>query len=420
MQQTVALVSLVLTAVKGEGTTTVESLGDRSFLLHLPSAYDDAAYDTFPLVLNLHGYSSNMHVQAAWSNMNNHANQNGYIAVYPQGKSLGSVDISDMDMDNCVVYNQCVMNLTYWNDLSQSGSPGPLGPTCIGEAAEPRSVFHSMLPAECQDAFGCNIADCTTDDIGFIEDLLDELEANYRVDSSRVYVTGYSNGAQMTHRLGCELSERIAAIAPVMAQPLLGFNCAPSKGDSLPILNIWGTRDTSAPGLDIINEYDGYVTPVPHVMYVMGEYNGCEVEDEVYVDVATSADGIREWQCVGYESCDFAVMSCSWNATHYEFPTTYTEDGHFALDVVWDFFQKYSKPQQKDNRKKNKQRKSALMAPAMQMPPSASDNGNVYEIVISTQALIGIAAVFVLLVGCGIYACNVRGRGQDNEDNKLF
>ena len=117
MQKTVALVALVLTAVKGEGTTTFESLGDRSFMLHLPPGYDDEADDTYPLVLNLHGFTDNMAGQASFSNMNNHADQNDYIAVYPQGKSFGSVDISDMDMDICVVHKLCVMDLTLWNDL---------------------------------------------------------------------------------------------------------------------------------------------------------------------------------------------------------------------------------------------------------------------------------------------------------------
>merc|ERR1719412_279928 len=100
----------------------------------------------------------------------------------------------------------------------------------------------------------------------------------------------------MTHRLGCELSERIAAIAPIAGQPRLGFNCAPLKGDSLPILNIWATRDTVVPGQDIVSEQGMYLTPIQHVMYVMGEYNGCDVENEAYADVSTSADGIRGWQ----------------------------------------------------------------------------------------------------------------------------
>ena len=55
------------------------------------------------------------------------------------------------------------------------------------------------------------------DDVGFIDALLDELIANYPVDPKRVYVTGMSNGGMMTHRLGIELSQRFAAIAPVVA-----------------------------------------------------------------------------------------------------------------------------------------------------------------------------------------------------------
>jgi polyhydroxybutyrate depolymerase len=55
------------------------------------------------------------------------------------------------------------------------------------------------------------------DDVGFIDALLDELIANYPVDTSRIYVTGMSNGGMMTHRLGIELSNRFAAIAPVVA-----------------------------------------------------------------------------------------------------------------------------------------------------------------------------------------------------------
>ena len=45
--------------------------------------------------------------------------------------------------------------------------------------------------------------------------MLDEVEASLCVDTSRVFVTGLSNGAMMTSMLACELSGRFAAAAPV-------------------------------------------------------------------------------------------------------------------------------------------------------------------------------------------------------------
>lgn len=66
------------------------------------------------------------------------------------------------------------------------------------------------------------------DDVGFINALLDTLEATYPVDRARVFVTGMSNGAMMSHRLARELSPRIAAIAPVVGA-VFGDE-APSNG----------------------------------------------------------------------------------------------------------------------------------------------------------------------------------------------
>ncbi|WP_165231046.1 alpha/beta hydrolase family esterase [Aquisphaera insulae] len=53
------------------------------------------------------------------------------------------------------------------------------------------------------------------DDVAFFRVLLDELPRHYRIDESRIYVAGHSNGAGMTFRLATELSERFAAIATV-------------------------------------------------------------------------------------------------------------------------------------------------------------------------------------------------------------
>jgi predicted peptidase len=44
--------------------------------------------------------------------------------------------------------------------------------------------------------------------------LLDEIEAKYRVDKDRIYVTGLSMGGSGTWRLAAEFPDRFAAIAP--------------------------------------------------------------------------------------------------------------------------------------------------------------------------------------------------------------
>lgn len=54
-----------------------------------------------------------------------------------------------------------------------------------------------------------------SDDVGFISELIKQFVQNYHVDSKRVYVTGISNGSQMSMCLARELSDQIAAAAPV-------------------------------------------------------------------------------------------------------------------------------------------------------------------------------------------------------------
>jgi len=55
------------------------------------------------------------------------------------------------------------------------------------------------------------------DDIAFFGRLLDWAEANFAVDPSRIYFTGSSNGGLMCFRVAREMSHRVAAIAPFIA-----------------------------------------------------------------------------------------------------------------------------------------------------------------------------------------------------------
>jgi polyhydroxybutyrate depolymerase len=85
------------------------------------------------------------------------------------------------------------------------------------------------------------------DEISYFNALLDDVEQLLNVDRSRVYATGFSNGAAMSHRLACDLSDRIAAIAPVSAANQLSTTMACSPPRPVPVLHIHGTADPCWP-----------------------------------------------------------------------------------------------------------------------------------------------------------------------------
>ena len=65
-------------------------------------------------------------------------------------------------------------------------------------------------------------------ELAFVRQMLDTLEAEYCIDRSRVYVTGFSNGAFLSSLIGCAMADRIAAIAPVSGGAA-DLPCTPSR-----------------------------------------------------------------------------------------------------------------------------------------------------------------------------------------------
>jgi polyhydroxybutyrate depolymerase len=85
-------------------------------------------------------------------------------------------------------------------------------------------------------------------DVDFVSDLLEQIEGSVCIDPRRVYATGVSNGGGMAARLGCDLTDRFAAIAVVAGGYRSLGACNPTRPVSL--LEIHGTNDGSTP-------YDG-------------------------------------------------------------------------------------------------------------------------------------------------------------------
>jgi polyhydroxybutyrate depolymerase len=158
---------------------------ERTFRIHLPGR----AASSFqkPLVIALHGRGGNGEsmIFLTRRGFNNLADRDTFIVVYPDG----------IDRN--------------WNDGR------------MDEEADDRAHRENI------------------DDVGFISALIDHMINNYNADPGRVYVTGISNGAIMSYRLGCELSSKITAIAPVDGNIpfLIMHECSPAEPVSVLAIN---------------------------------------------------------------------------------------------------------------------------------------------------------------------------------------
>jgi polyhydroxybutyrate depolymerase len=86
-----------------------------------------------------------------------------------------------------------------------------------------------------------------TNDVAFVDSLIDDIAKSYNVDTKRFYATGISNGGMMTQRLACDLTRRFAAVASVAANmPVaLSTKCSPTR--AIPVALISGDVDPLMP-----------------------------------------------------------------------------------------------------------------------------------------------------------------------------
>jgi polyhydroxybutyrate depolymerase len=178
---------------------TLESAGvQRRYVVHAPQRQAGAAL--VPLVIVLHGAGGNGRNALEQGRWVEKADAEGFVVVAPEG----TAEHEDRR-------RSLLSNPQTWN-----AGPG------IGSSAAARGV----------------------DDVGFIRDLIDELVRTRGIDPRRVFVTGFSNGAAMAFRVGAELSDRVAAIAPVSNGLLVPV---PALARPVSLLLIWGTADPLNP-----------------------------------------------------------------------------------------------------------------------------------------------------------------------------
>ena len=98
----------------------------------------------------------------------------------------------------------------------------------------------------------------TVDDVAFVENLVDSLQAMHSLSEQDVFCTGMSNGGDFSYMLACQASETFKAVAPVagMIMQEIMDNCNPVNEVS--ILEVHGTQDNVTYWQGDPNNNDGW------------------------------------------------------------------------------------------------------------------------------------------------------------------
>ena len=263
----------------------VSANSSREFFVYIPEKYS-TDQNPAPLLLSLHGYTSTARTNLSYSGFQELADEEGFLVVYPQGSILQTTQE------------------THWN----------VGGWTVGSE---------------------------TDDVLFIEELLDHLDQNLSIDRSRVYSTGMSNGGFMSYELVCQLSDRIAAIASVTGTmtPQTYANCKPTRPVS--VLQIHGLRDSVVP-----YRGNGIMTPIDQVMSYWASENNCSQRPETFQIPDSTDDGFGgNRKIFGQCDNDTKVELITLEAMSHEWPIANSSFRSHDLDAateIWEFLSSFS------------------------------------------------------------------------------
>ena len=181
MKSIVPLLLLVTAHASAFGQLEFEFGGvTRTYYMEGPDPIPEGA----PLVFVLHGYTSSAQLIRAYSGFSPLAQEEGFVAVFPQG-------------------TEDIFNIAHWN---------------------------------------ANLNQSTTNDHGFLVALAQHLQEEHGLSAECTYACGMSNGGFMSYSLACEHPDVFSAIGSVTgSMSATDFGCVPQQ--VVPIVHLHGTED---------------------------------------------------------------------------------------------------------------------------------------------------------------------------------
>jgi polyhydroxybutyrate depolymerase len=270
----------------------------RSFIVYLPTGFNNAG--KMPMIFAIHGGSGTPEGMIKIANFKTIAERDKVVLVYPAG-----------------IQNN-------WND----GRPTP--PNQLG-----------------------------INDVSFFNQMCDFMITNNSVDGTKIYATGISNGGFMSSRLGCELSNRIAAIAvnaATIEATSIAKSCNPSR--PVPAVYIHGTTDSFVPFIGGQMTAGGTAggTVLSHFQAIEKwvTINGCNSTPDVtdLPDLANDGTTIKQRVYSGGKNGSEVVSYVVMNGGH-TWPQGFqylneaiigkTSQDMNACEVIWTFFKRFKR-----------------------------------------------------------------------------
>ena len=260
----------------------------RTFMTHLPQGYSNQK--KYPLVLAFHGGSPLGYQSIQYqSRLSDKADSSGFIVVYPEGVKIAG-------------------NRT-WN---------------AGGCCAPATTLN-------------------IDDVGFVSSLLNNLFRTRSIDTTKVYATGFSNGALLSYKLANQLTKRFAAIA-IVEGDFVSYPWQPSR--AIPIISFHSYLDQNVKyyGGVTIGNTGTYFPPQDSMFNIISSNYECSVRKQTLFHDSNKYDHFKYSSCACSAVIEQFVsydgehswpggLSLSGVAVSNQFSATY---------LMWEFFKQYT------------------------------------------------------------------------------